>query len=405
MDVSQPQQSLDDLCATFVVWPAPVILDMPRFLRLQDIGAARMGARQCSLLLFISHRWDTLAHPDPNGAQLAAVKTLIDLICGAVIALGSTRDCDRVRAFPSLNSQGQLLAAMLAARLVANAPPHWLELEPDVAVTAEDVAARIGVWYDYASMPQLPREPREDDDFAQGLLALPRMVHSSATSFVALRQAGDDYEVRGWCLAEAVLSSGNFHTPVVLRTDLMASALEVLPSSSVAHEATSDLRRQFRVAIGAWQETAPLGCALRAAAVDGFKAAVMIASVAADSVISANDDGPSLTMRSNASRVVAGLLVKLLARLASETGGVLDLRRILLETVASSGLRCSADNDLVYVGLVALIWGSSGSDSLRALLNACLVRHVQGRSLLARISFERANMDMIRSGDIRWTFV
>src|SRR4249920_507996 len=55
------------------------------------------------VLLFISHRWETLAHPDPSRRQLAAVHTLLRRISICVEAMLGSRD-HRLRLIPSLDS-------------------------------------------------------------------------------------------------------------------------------------------------------------------------------------------------------------------------------------------------------------------------------------------------------------
>jgi hypothetical protein len=72
-------------------------------------------------LLFISHRWETLEHPDPSGRQLAALQEFLRLVCRCIEAMFLTR-YDRLRLVPTLLREGLLQAEEIARRLLGFGP-------------------------------------------------------------------------------------------------------------------------------------------------------------------------------------------------------------------------------------------------------------------------------------------
>eukprot|EP00051_Salpingoeca_urceolata_P000729 m.35676 g.35676 ORF g.35676 m.35676 type:complete len:607 (+) comp10943_c1_seq1:97-1917(+) len=95
---------------------------------------------------------------------------------------------------------------------------------------AREVLRRCGLWYDFASLYQVPRTPAEDAVFSAALVALPTLL-ASCTAVVSLREPGDDYEERGWCMVEMECSSRNsrsfnaLRSPLVLRLNSQGTAL------------------------------------------------------------------------------------------------------------------------------------------------------------------------------------
>src|SRR6185436_4242309 len=103
---------------------------------------------RCDVILFVSHRWESPARPDPRGRQAL------------------------------------FLRLFLAARLA----PHDL--------------ARVGIWYDYSVLPQAPRLAREQAAYAALLPRIPEIQARSHTLVCGDLEGIRDYAARGWCLLE-----------------------------------------------------------------------------------------------------------------------------------------------------------------------------------------------------------
>ncbi|WP_154697740.1 hypothetical protein [Lentzea guizhouensis] len=104
-------------------------------------------------VVFVSHRWTTATHPDPDGRQfLELLQRLREL----------------VREHPSL--------------------------------------ADCGVFYDYWSMPQHPRSEAEDEVFRRELGRLSELV-AAADHVIILSEGYRDYRDRAWCVFEAFVAA------------------------------------------------------------------------------------------------------------------------------------------------------------------------------------------------------
>jgi hypothetical protein len=133
---------------------------------------------------FISHRWHSPCHPDPNGEQLAQL------------------------------TQGL----------------------PDNAL----------IWYDYSCLPQEPRTPAQDQKFQHAIQSLPELIKTAW--FVILGTNIDDYGTRAWCQFEAVValhcssrpSTSYFGTPQTPKDQRLARQTEVFLKQSPLYRALQD---------------------------------------------------------------------------------------------------------------------------------------------------------------------
>jgi hypothetical protein len=105
-------------------------------------------------LVFVSHRWITPQHPDPDGTQLRELQ----------------------RRLRTLSEEDQSFRDAL-------------------------------VFYDYSSMLQRPRTAQEEDLFHRDLDALQRLCQQ-ADKFLILSEGYVDYKNRGWCFLEFILAKG-----------------------------------------------------------------------------------------------------------------------------------------------------------------------------------------------------
>jgi hypothetical protein len=182
----------------------------PRRQEAEWIGAAPQDAE---LMLFVSHRWETLDHPDPTGRQLQAVRTGLTL----ALAAGVLSDADST---PS--GLPELFRRYLDGRhLATTALRAWAEHVRHAAMATfseteflqqleepEDTDARqqlafirknVLLWYDYTSMYQTPRDRHEEEIFRVDLTRLNDIQAGAATLVLG---ENEDYTRRAWCFLE-----------------------------------------------------------------------------------------------------------------------------------------------------------------------------------------------------------
>ncbi|MEM6925593.1 MAG: hypothetical protein AAF602_01595 [Myxococcota bacterium] len=185
------------------------------------------------LTVFVSHRWATRTHPDPDGAQLGALQRWIAQMCDVARALTEEDVGRRTDVVPTLNAQGVLQAAMLVLRAVARANPSDAERGRELRDLLLD---RVGFWYDYVSLPQAPRTSAQHAAFVRGLLGIRGLLLAPSTTTIALRTEGDDYESRGWCVAEMLhaRSRRDDQVPLVLGIQSLDARFETLDATTIA---------------------------------------------------------------------------------------------------------------------------------------------------------------------------
>jgi hypothetical protein len=118
-------------------------IDFDSFTRCQDVPDRYLSLVSSGPVCFISHRWESLSHPDPKGNQFQIVKDFI-------------RDN-----------------------------------EPEL------------IWYDFSCMPQQPRTAAQETAFRDSLRDLNSLVMMS--QFVSI--ITEDYISRAWCYYEWIVST------------------------------------------------------------------------------------------------------------------------------------------------------------------------------------------------------
>lgn len=121
-----------------------------------DWGPEREASPPGSLF-YVSHRWITSEHPDPEGVQLEELKRRLEALTGHVGSL-------------------------------------------------EDAL----VFYDYCSIPQRPRTDAEEVVFHRDLEAL-RHISGKSEKVIVLSEGYEDYRNRTWCFFELLIAEGNLH--------------------------------------------------------------------------------------------------------------------------------------------------------------------------------------------------
>jgi len=170
-----------DVLPSFRILPASYLLRSHHFARAQDSDIEWLKPRQCWLLIFVSHRWETVGHPDPDGRQHRALAALVTGLCDLWDALAAETAQERIRLVPRLDRHGTAQAAVLLSRV--NLPGRVLRRSQRESARYF-LPDHIGIWYDYTCLPQQPRSPAEEAEFRAGLLAI-TAGHSPSEWFIA----------------------------------------------------------------------------------------------------------------------------------------------------------------------------------------------------------------------------
>jgi hypothetical protein len=154
------------------------------------------------LVIFISHRWESDCHPDPNQQQLHSLHAIISNMKRVMEVVESgNREC-----LPSLRRHSVLQAAELVYRLVES---PLMDDDGIEELSSDNILEDyVGVWYDFISMPQHPRTVEEQDQFNACLKRLSNFVALPVAHTLSLRCDGDDYDSRAWCVAEICAAWG-----------------------------------------------------------------------------------------------------------------------------------------------------------------------------------------------------
>ena len=257
-----------DLAATHWL-PLSTLLAQGRFRKLQDIRPAL--ERQTSpdgFYCFLSHRWLSPDHPDPDAlqARFAAWQMIAYLV--EAIRVAGRRGLHQPRRFsPMLGQPVGPRGTGLAESLIVNLLRSALDedslrqavveaqtLEADLAdygverarhdeglerlngLLAERpllraLSERIFLWYDYSCLPQPPREPADQELFVRGLQELSAAQVIGRTSIML--DDADDYLSRAWCTLEALVA------------DTLGDATDLLVGSARPSAAGGEVEHYF----------------------------------------------------------------------------------------------------------------------------------------------------------------
>jgi hypothetical protein len=217
-DLGRSGRAWDGGIGTWYPWST--LLEWDRWPRRQDVQASAVDADPGRLLLFVSHRWESLEHPDPNGSQLLCLKVgLLLSLAAAVLRLASEEQDEKTGSgLPDLLAEflqsecesGDVLALGAWAQRIKDLAEHEedetsfhakaVELaDEETATRLDSIRNLILVWYDFASMLQAPRTEAEEADFRSEILTLNEIQGHAGTVVIA----GDEqYLSRAWCFLE-----------------------------------------------------------------------------------------------------------------------------------------------------------------------------------------------------------
>jgi hypothetical protein len=227
-----------------VFWlPLTALIEQGQFLPMQRWGPVLVeDIKPGCFYGFVSHRWLSREHPDPQGVQARfCAWQLFSHLCEAVRVAG-TRGLHAPRKFNALigfpvGVKGTELAESLLVNVLRDTLDDAMleqaveevtsieSLTRDYGVSAAaDVETAMGrlarileeqpvlrmlterlhVWYDYSCLPQVPRSDSEEALFRQGLEHL-NLTQLMGRTLVLLDEV-EDYMSRAWCTLETLVA-------------------------------------------------------------------------------------------------------------------------------------------------------------------------------------------------------
>lgn len=331
-------------------------------------------------VVFVSHRWGSQNDPDPTGSQLAALQRLAQQIAEIAEVISEERvgveaARDRLARIPSLRRQGTLQAAHLVFRILCA-----VEYTPAAEALWKDghgILDLIGFWYDYSCLPQDPKTPAEEREFAQTLQEIGEMLVSPRMSTLVLRKEGDGYLSRGWCFVESMIAQSKDDTnmPLVLRTDQQSEPFSVFDETA-------------EVSMMHWED--PAG------AMSAWEALAVVIQPTALSLVLKREKTTSEFALALADTINIG--IRLFAHIQPclamlKEGEHLDLSVHLATLLQSQRLGCRDERDYILVSLLLLkSLTSEDAKGEIAIWRTALVRFTEGLPLnLTR-----------RNGNLEW---
>jgi len=337
------------------------------------------GDDEPNLVVFVSHRWRTTAHPDPDGRTLRTITNVLRALDR--LARGLDPTCDAP--VPSLRLPGMLHASVLLERLVER-------FDGDLASALDGVA----IFYDFSCMPQ-GRAQEHLGRLKNGLASFPSMIPDRRVALLALRQPQDGYENRAWCVAESVLSLN--YDRERSWADTFPLRIDLEPRENVV------TFKPLEAAIEAWSRGVSGRSRITSAQFRDWLELVRLCAEwygqsRKDAVAHLHHSG-SISERS------FHLWLATTIRLAEAGDSIVNIGPLLCEVMASSNLLCTDPDDIVPTALLILAglrWEelNRSSGSLRVspepgqdFWRQCLSRFLEGRPLRASIRLRKARLD------------
>jgi len=351
---------------------ARTLLVMPKLARCQSLPKNTWtSAENLWHLLFISHRWGSHNDPDPSGTQLTALKLMVQKMVDIAEAIsddqvGVEAVQNRLSRVSSLREQGTLQAAHLVFRSLCTSNP--VSDSETIWNNGLGILDVVGFWFDYSCLPQDPKTPSEESEFAQALQGIGNMILSPNVSTLILRQEGDGYLSRGWCFTESIIACSKQDTnlPLALYTE------QCFKPFSIFDDVVNALMMQWEdisSSMNAWevfslviQATAP-SLVLKSGRITKSEFALALADT--------TDLG---------TRLIAAFLPLLLVL---PEGGHLNLSIHLTTLLQNRGLGCRDDKDYILVSLLLLtsLIQKNPHESDLAIFYEALIRFTEGLPL------------------------
>lgn len=344
------------------------------------------------LVIFVSHRWEHESLPDPYSTQLWFLKAWAEIFIDFAVGLRERRN-KRLQRISTLDSHGPLQAAYFAGSIAG-----FLDgFQGDETALRQQLARRVGIVYDYMSLPQKPRTTEEQVEFVKGMSVFRRLMAS--TPVLVLRCPDDEYTSRSWCELElwsaGKLEKGAFATAAILRMDLWGKEIgahNLGPPSS--YNSYADFSRVL-TAISAWEGDQPITAeAVAGAIMRNYHLAFSLQEKQFRTPLITRPDfrahnesdistaTPSFKFWSS---VREFLCIKGLENQ--------DFAEILKDSLRMEGIACTEEHDLVTTGLWLLGCHESSFDyGFMVFYGRCLLRHLyEGKDLKVRVFLRLPN--------------
>ncbi len=370
---AQPQHSQEPTAISnrvpkvFHYLRAKAVLELERFEQahqslLTDLALFHSSDHPPPLVLFVSHRWESTGHPDPDGHQLKTIQTLLNAIVD-VASAWILPPVERVRRLPSIRMHGLFHAALILGAIDDSEDEDnvWRDWDAVVRrIESVDLLENVGVWYDYACIPQTQKTSSAAAAISlkQNLSQLPDLVRTCP--LLILRRKDDRYNERGWCAAE-VAAARRDRNIIVVRMDLLGTRIsprDLLLDGTEAPEgnAFNPEVAFIRSALDDWESTRVERPHLRGLFIGlpGLKQAEESRSVPLFTTGRNPDAFPQ-------QKDLLILFINTIARLSKEDerdGGLhpaFDLADAVRDAMDRVGLICTDRQDLVFVGLSILM--------------------------------------------------
>ncbi len=403
VDPNRVQPTAAELTGEFRILRATWLMSksgrMPKFEEIRKESPWFNPEAPPSAVIFVSHRWESPKHPDPNGAQSDALRAFLGAVRNLHEVRSGTKD-ERRAQVPSLLVHGVLQAAYFLDNGIAFGRAEHGAWEADAKL--DDVLDSVGVWYDYSCMPQ---DGPADLSLAPGLQSIHQLIGES--TMLILRRPNDHYDERAWCAAEISAEPDRARQQcarIVVRMDLLHQAfpLKHIIQSDEPHRApdmrtaealfgtsTSEFSRPTREIMAKglenWIEDP------ESAFAHLYQLYVFLSEVEDEREV------PVFTARRNPElfRGQRTLLLEMIERLGAVTktdfalgrkGRLeVDVAAEVMGAMKKAKLRASDPEDLLFTGLMILYSRHRGARRMAAFYGECLARYFGKKSLrLAR---------------------
>ena len=229
------------------------LMGVGQFVKYQDCRSLKKPDQR-SLILMVSHRWETKDSPDPDRIQFHGVIRFIIRIC--MMAMRSTPNV-----FNSVDFSEVSLCPELFKRLVILYQKYVSKFQPkseiydildkhlfhrsqqlarylmqtigeqNTIIVANDIGPLaymmdyFYIWYDYTSLPQAPRTNKEQFYFDQELDKLNQYFSEYYTVIIWSKNSLK----RAWCFLEAIISNSSQKQSIFSSENSLVSSTEPAP--------------------------------------------------------------------------------------------------------------------------------------------------------------------------------
>jgi hypothetical protein len=247
---------------------------------------------------------------------------------------------------------------------------------------SEGVLEEIGVWYDFACLPQ---KIEGSQRLMNSLMQIHELIGES--TMLVLRYPGDSYDTRAWCASEIAVESDIQRDPcrkIVLRLDKLGKPIRMEElTESNGSEYNTGARRIIAKPLEEWPKptSRPLS-----------RVSELYRMFLPE--LEEDRDFPLLTTRLKpemfrGQRTLLLAMIEKLTTLSDRDASSplrednrlgVDIKDSVQSAMQEAGLKCKNPHDLVYTGFLILYSRHRGAPEMAAFYGQCMVRWVEGRS-------------------------